>query len=171
MTPEARFRISPVRSVEDLQATVLLFNSYALSLGIDLAYQGFPEEMAAMPGKYAPPAGELLLARDIDGEPLGCVGLRPTAPDGCCEMKRLYVSPQGRGLGLGRALVDAVIAAAVRIGYREIRLDTLPTMDEAQSLYEKLGFVRIEPYYETPIAGTVFMAKRLTPSAGQTGGG
>ena len=77
-----------------------------------------------MPGKYAPPAGELLLARDIHGEPFGCVGLRPLAPDGCCEMKRLYVSPRGRGLGLGRALIDAIIGEAKRIGCREIRLDT-----------------------------------------------
>jgi ribosomal protein S18 acetylase RimI-like enzyme len=159
---EAPFRISPVRSAPDLEATVALFNAYADSLGIDLAYQDFSAEMAAMPGKYAPPAGELLLARDIQGEPLGCVGLRPIKPDGCCEMKRLYVPPRGRGLGLGKALVDAIVMEAVRIGYREIRLDTLPTMTEARSLYRKLGFVPIDPYYDTPIAGTVFLARSLT---------
>jgi ribosomal protein S18 acetylase RimI-like enzyme len=159
---EAQFRISPVRLAADLRATVALFNAYAGSLGIDLAYQDFSAEMAAMPGKYAPPAGELLLARAIDGTPLGCVALRPIEPDGCCEMKRLYVSPKGRGRGLGRALADAILRVATRIGYREIRLDTLPTMAEAQSLYRGLGFVPIEPYYETPIAGTVFMARALT---------
>ena len=161
--PQASFQISPVRSAPDLEAAVALFNAYAGSLGVDLAYQDFAAEVAAMPGRYAPPKGELLLARDNGGAPLGCVALRPTEPDDCCEMKRLYVSPEGRGRGLGRALADAILGAAVRIGYREIRLDTLPTMAEAQSLYRKLGFVPIAPYNETPIAGTVFMAKVLLP--------
>jgi ribosomal protein S18 acetylase RimI-like enzyme len=159
--PQTSFQISPVRSAPDLEATVALFNAYAGSLGVDLAYQDFAAEVAAMPGKYAPPKGELLLARDVDGAPLGCVALRPTEPDGCCEMKRLYVSPEGRGRGLGRVLADAIMREAVRIGYREIRLDTLPTMAEAQSLYRKLGFVPIAPYYKTPITGTVFMARTL----------
>lgn len=160
---QAAFAIIAVRSAIDLADTIELFTIYAHSLGIDLAYQGFAEEMAAMPGKYAPPAGELLLARRADGEAIGCVGLRPLDPTGCCEMKRLYVSPRARGLGLGRALVDAVVAEAQRIGYREIRLDTLPTMDEAIGLYGKLGFETIAPYYVTPIEGTRFMAKRLVP--------
>jgi ribosomal protein S18 acetylase RimI-like enzyme len=160
---QAAFTITAVRSAIDLVDTIELFTTYAHSLGIDLAYQGFAEEMAAMPGKYAPPAGELLLARRADGEAIGCVGLRPLDPTGCCEMKRLYVSPRARGLGLGRALVDAVVAEAQRIGYREIRLDTLPTMDEAIGLYGKLGFETIAPYYVTPIEGTRFMAKRLVP--------
>jgi ribosomal protein S18 acetylase RimI-like enzyme len=159
--PETSFRIIRVRTAADLEATVALFHAYAGSLGVDLAYQDFSSEVAAMPGKYGPPRGELLLARDDGGTPLGCVALRPIEPDGCCEMKRLYVSPEGRGRGLGRALADAVMREAVRIGYREIRLDTLPTMAEAQSLYRKLGFVPIAPYYETPIVGTVFMAKVL----------
>ena len=155
------FRITPVRSAADLAAAVRLFNAYASALGIDLGYQDFATELATLPGKYAPPAGELLLARDGDGEPLGCVGLRPIAPEGCCEMKRLYVSPEARGSGLGGMLVDAVIAEAVRIGYGEMRLDTLPTMTAAISLYEKAGFAPIAPYYDTPIAGTVFFAKPL----------
>lgn len=159
--PQATFAITPVRSASDLADTIALFTTYANGLGIDLAYQGFAAEMAAMPGKYAPPAGELLIARRTGGEALGCVGLRPIDPPGCCEMKRLYVSPQARGLRLGKALVDAVVAEAQRIGYREIRLDTLPTMDEAIALYRKLGFKLIAPYYVTPIEGTKFMAKRL----------
>ena len=158
------FAITAVRSAGDLADVVTLFTTYANSLGVDLAYQGFDAEMAAMPGKYAPPRGELLLARRADGEAIGCVGLRPLDPPGCCEMKRLYVSPLARGLGLGKALVEAVVTEAERIGYREIRLDTLPTMDEAIGLYRKLGFETIEPYYVTPIVGTRFMAKRLMPS-------
>ncbi len=80
---------------------------------------------------------------------------------GCCEMKRLYVSARGRGLGLGGALVDAIVGEAVRIGYREMRLDTLPSMVEAVALYGKAGFVPIEPYYDTPVAGTIFLGRRL----------
>lgn len=115
-----RFLINPVRSVSDLEAIVLLFSAYASSLTVDLAYQDFSRELADMPGKYAPPAGELLLARDArNGEALGCVGLRPLQQDGCCEMKRLYVAPQSRGIALGKALVSAVIQEATRIGYRE----------------------------------------------------
>jgi ribosomal protein S18 acetylase RimI-like enzyme len=161
--PLALFAITPVRSAADLADTIALFTAYANSLGVDLAYQGFAAEMAAMPGKYVPPGGALLLARRSDGEAIGCVGLRAIDPTGCSEMKRLYVSPQARGLGLGKALVEAVVAEAQRIGYREIRLDTLPTMDEAIGLYGKLGFETIAPYYVTPIAGTRFMAKRLVP--------
>src|ERR1700733_6356013 len=99
----ASFQLIPVRTSEDLEATKALFNAYAASLGINLSYQNFVAEMAAMPGKYAPPKGELLLARDKVGAAIGCVGLRPLE-DGVCEMKRLYVAPEGRGLGLGRAL-------------------------------------------------------------------
>jgi Acetyltransferase (GNAT) family len=95
------FRIMPVRTANDLASTVRLFRAYASSLDIDLSYQGFEAEMEAMPGKYAPPSGELLLARDSNGTPVGCVGLRPIEPHGCCEVKRLYVSPEVRGLGLG----------------------------------------------------------------------
>jgi ribosomal protein S18 acetylase RimI-like enzyme len=156
------FQKKPVRSIADLDAVVALFNAYACSIGVDLGYQDFATELATLPGKYAPPNGELLLARDDHGEPLGCVGLRPIEPEGCCEMKRLYVSPKARGLGLGGALINAIIGEAVRIGYSEMRLDTLPTMAEALSLYRKAGFRPIAPYYQTPIAGTSFLAKPLT---------
>jgi ribosomal protein S18 acetylase RimI-like enzyme len=166
------FHISAVRTPDDLAATAELFRAYASSLDVDLSYQDFEAEMRVMPGKYAPPAGELLLARRADGTPAGCVGLRPIAPDGCCEMKRLYVAPAGRGLGLGERLVDAILRAAERIGYREIRLDTLPSMAGAQALYRKSGFEIIAPYYDTPVAGTVFMRRPLVPkmSGGETAG-
>ena len=158
---DVSFQIEPVRSAADLEATVQLFQAYVTSLGIDLAYQDFATEVATMPGKYAPPSGELLLARDAKGEPLGCVGLRSLPHDGCCEMKRLYVSPSGRGLGLGRKLVDAILKEATRIGYREIRLDTLPDMVEALALYRQAGFTPINSYYLTPVVGTKFLSRSL----------
>ncbi len=96
--------------------------------------------------------------------PIGCVGLRPVGPDGACEMKRLYVAPGGRGLGLGRRLIVAIVREAERIGYREMRLDTLPSMLAAQELYRSVGFVPIAPYYETPVSGTVFMRRPLEGS-------
>jgi len=157
------FEIVPVRTGEDLAATVALFIAYAASLDVDLSYQDFDGELATMPGQYAPPEGELLLARALDGRPLGCVALRPIQPQGCCEMKRLYVSPLARGLGLGKALAEALIDAAQRIGYREMRLDSLPSMTGAQALYRKLGFAVTAPHYDTPIAGTLFMRRVLEP--------
>ncbi|MES2253872.1 MAG: GNAT family N-acetyltransferase [Pseudomonadota bacterium] len=155
------FAIHPVRSPDDLAAAKTLFEAYAASLGINLSYQNFVEEMAAMPGKYAPPKGELLLARSPDGAALGCVGLRPLPSDGDCEMKRLYVTPEGRGLGLGKALAERVIDEARRIGYRRMLLDTLPSLATAVALYDRMGFVRIPAYYETPIPGTIFMVLAL----------
>jgi ribosomal protein S18 acetylase RimI-like enzyme len=160
------FHIETVRTAADLVATIALFRSYAASLDVDLAYQDFEGEMAAMPGKYAQPAGELMLARGADDRPVGCVGLRPLDIPGCCEMKRLYVSPDGRGTGVGKSLVDAIVAVAERAGYREMRLDTLSAMTRAQALYRKLGFEVIAPYYETPVAGTLFMRRRLSPFSG-----
>jgi GNAT superfamily N-acetyltransferase len=158
---QASFAIEPAKSRQDIEDAIGLFKSYADALGIDLCFQGFSEELASMPGKYAPPTGELLLARSGDGAAIGCVAMRPTQAPGLCEMKRLYVSPAARGLGLGKSLAEAIIASASRAGYREICLDTLPTMAEALSLYERLGFARIAPYYDTPIVGTVFMARTL----------
>jgi ribosomal protein S18 acetylase RimI-like enzyme len=158
--PSTAFVINPVRSPEDLAATMALFEAYAASLGINLSYQNFMEEMAAMPGKYAPPKGVLLLARGTDGTALGCVGLRPLE-DARCEMKRLYVAPEGRGLGLGKALAERVVDEARQIGYREMRLDTLPSLMAAIALYERMGFARIAAYYDTPIPGTIFMALPL----------
>ena len=161
MNEQPSIRIAHVRTAIDLASTVKLFRAYASSLVTDLPYQGFEAEIEAMPGKYAPPSGELLLARDSNGTPVGCVGLRPTEPPGCCEMKRLYVSPEVRGFGLGERLVDAVVKEAERIGYREMRLDTLPSMAGAIALYRKLGFETIEPYYDTPMTGTIFMRRSL----------
>jgi len=138
-----------------------LFRAYAASLPVDLGYQDFAAELAALPGKYAPPQGALLLARTPAGEALGCVALRPLETAGVCEMKRLFLRPAARGLGVGRGLAEAIVAQARALGYREIRLDTLPSMTTAVALYEALGFVRTGAYYAPTPPGTIFMALEL----------
>lgn len=157
----ATFEIQPANTEEELEVIAALFEAYAASLSVDLDYQDFGAELASLPGKYAPPRGALLLARDASGRPLGCVGLRPIAIAGVCEMKRLFLAPEARGLGVGRALAEAVVEEARRIGYRELRLDTLATMTAARGLYRQLGFVEIAPYYAPTPAGTTFMALAL----------
>ncbi|SHJ08437.1 Acetyltransferase (GNAT) family protein [Roseomonas rosea] len=159
--PEASFEIGPARGAADLAAVAQLFRDYAASLGIDLGFQGFEAELAGLPGRYAPPGGALLLARGEAGDPLGCVALRQIGGEGACEMKRLYVAPTARGLGLGRALVEAILAEAARLGHAEMRLDSLPSMTGAIALYRSMGFTPIAPYYATPIAGTMFLARRI----------
>lgn len=153
--------ISPVRDTAAVGAVGTLLREYAATLEVDLAYQGFEQEVAGLPGAYAPPSGELLLARDPDGAALGCVALRALDPIGCCEMKRLYVAPRARGRGLGRALMDAIITRAIRLGYREMRLDTLPTMTAAIAMYRASGFRAVAPYYASAPQGTLFMARPL----------
>lgn len=165
MRVRSSFTIAAVETAADLACAVALFRAYAASLDVDLAYQGFEAEIAGMPGRYAPPAGTLLLARRGDGAPVGCVGLRSLAIPGACEMKRLYVSPEGRSLGVGESLVRAVVGEARQRGYREVRLDTLPTMTGAIALYRKLGFEPTARYYETPVAGTVFLRRLLATEA------
>jgi len=147
----------------DIASVAALFREYAEALGVDLSYQGFASELAGLPGAYAPPAGALLLAVSSDGSPLGCVAMRRLNEDGACEMKRLHATPAARGQGIGRALAVAAIEAAMRAGYRNMRLDTLPGMEAAQALYRSLGFEITPPYYDTPVIGTIFMRKRLIP--------
>ena len=142
-------------------ATTRLFEAYAAGLGVDLTFQDFAGELRAMPGKYAHPSGELLLARDSRGEAVGCVALRALEVDGCCEMKRLYAPPQARGLGIGKALVDAVLDVGTLLGYREMLLDSLPSLAAAVSLYQKAGFVPVSPYYHNPEADVMFLGCRL----------
>ena len=160
-----RFRIDHVATADDLGAVTDLFAAYAASLPVDLDYQDFAAELAGLPGKYAPPQGALLLARDTGDRVLGCAGLRPLG-DGICEMKRLFLRPEARGLGLGRALAEAIVATARERGHHTIRLDTLPSMASAIALYEDLGFERIDPYYAPTPPGTVFMTLDLAPASG-----
>jgi len=149
------FDIVPATSADQIATAGRLFKEYEASLGIELTFQGFAQEVAALPGAYAPPAGRLFLATD-GVEPTGCVALRPLG-GGLCEMKRLYVRPEARGARLGRRLAETVIREARAIGYTRMRLDTLPSMKEAFALYQTLGFREIAPYYENPIGGTRFM--------------
>ena len=139
-----------------------LFIEYANSLETDLCFQNFQEELSGLPGKYAPPQGRLLLALH-EIAPAGCVGLRPLDAS-ICEMKRLYVRPAHRGMGLGRTLTQAIITSARESGYAAMRLDTLAIMRQAQSLYQSLGFARIKPYYHNPNPDTVFMELKLNTS-------
>jgi ribosomal protein S18 acetylase RimI-like enzyme len=163
--PHSSFQIMSVRTTAELYAVVALFRDYAESLAIDLGFQDFATELATLPGKYAPPKGDLLIARHVSGEYLGCIGLRPLVVGDICEVKRLYVSPEGRGLGIGRALVAAILATGRHIGYHEMRLDTLPGMVEAIALYRKSGFRPIPHYYETPLEGTMFLGRSLDADA------
>jgi ribosomal protein S18 acetylase RimI-like enzyme len=151
--------IREVRTGGDIEQARRLFVEYQAALGVDLCFQGFAEELATLPGNYSRPGGRLLLA--VDGATiLGGIALR--ALHGAdCEMKRLYVRPEGRGQGVGRMLAAAVIGEARQAGYHRILLDTLPAMKEAQALYRSLGFKEIAPYYPNPIEGTSYMALSL----------
>jgi ribosomal protein S18 acetylase RimI-like enzyme len=147
-------------SAEDLAAARRLFRAYSDWLAVDLGFQDFEQELASLPGAYAPPQGRLLLAK-VAGDAAGCVALRPLEP-GICEMKRLWVEPGFAGAGLGRELALAIIQAARDAGYRRMRLDTMPArMPAAQHLYGTLGFREIPPYYHNPLEGVVMLELAL----------
>ncbi len=162
MTASAVAAIRPAGRPAEIEIVRRLFEEYAGELGVDLGFQGFAEEVATLPGAYAPPRGVLLLAWSAD-VPAGCAGVRPLGPD-VCELKRLFVRLAYRGRGLARQLSMAALGEARARGYRRIRLDTLPGMVEAQRLYRELGFQEIAPYRANPVPGAVFMELALAPS-------
>ena len=138
-------------ATSDIAMVRRLFEAYAASLDVDLCFQGFHQELASLPGKYDP----ILIC---PGQ--GCVALRPLSRD-VAEAKRLYVRPSCRGTGLGRRLADAIVQAARTKGYRSVRLDSLPQMAAAIAMYRRMGFREIEPYYDNPVPGAVFLELAL----------
>ena len=151
---------SPAASVSRIAQARELFLEYAQSLGFSLCFQNFDHELAGLPGDYAPPEGCLLLA-EYETQLAGCVALHKLEP-GVCEMKRLYLRPQFRNRGLGRALAERITTEARQIGYHRMRLDTVePVMRDAVAMYRKLGFKEIAPYRANPIAGAMYMELNL----------
>jgi ribosomal protein S18 acetylase RimI-like enzyme len=157
----ASWKVRRAETAGDFDAVRALFREYAASLDVDLGFQGFAEELATLPGKYAGPKGALFLASGANGQAIGCVAVRPFDRPAACEMKRLYVRPAGRGRGTGRALAVAAIGFAGAAGYGEMLLDSLPGMDAAITMYRSLGFEPILPYWNNTVPGILYFGKRL----------
>jgi len=150
-------------TTQEFDAVREIFREYARGLDVDLCFQHFDEELAGLPGEYAPPSGALLLAR-VDGRVAGCCALRAldnTDYPNAAEMKRLYVGKDFRNLGVGRQLAEAILDAAREAGYSCVLLDTLNDMEAARALYEELGFEEIPPYYHNPIPGAHYLKADL----------
>ena len=148
---------------EEMHTVRQIFQEYADSLNIDLTFQGFEAELAGLPGEYAEPRGQILLAR-VGGVIAGCCALRPLDDfdyPNAAEMKRLYVRKAFRGFGLGRQLAEAMLDTARRAGYDHVLLDTLDDMEAARTLYVELGFESIEPYYHNPLSGAHYLKANL----------
>jgi ribosomal protein S18 acetylase RimI-like enzyme len=174
MSDKVELTIRPAQFPEDLQFVSDLFQAYAISLPIDLSFQNFEHELASLPGKYSPEnGGALYLASTPSSnaisdpsksnrEIVGCACLRAFAAPNICELKRLYITPESRGLGAGRKLLEQTINRAKELGYKEMLLDTLPSMVAARAMYKRFAFEIVDKYYDSPIEGTVFMRLRLT---------
>lgn len=160
ITKNAMITIRPAVSPEEIDTIKALFTEYQQWLNFSLCFQGFDQELAGLPGKYAPPAGRLYLA-ESDGSLCGCVALRPMDEPGVCEMKRLFVREEYRGKKIGRMLTEQVVTDAKAIGYHTMRLDTLERMETARSLYRQLGFTDIPAYYNNPLDEVVYLELTL----------
>jgi ribosomal protein S18 acetylase RimI-like enzyme len=154
-----KVRLTEAVEQADLERVRALFREYQQAIGVDLCFQGFQAELAALPGAYARPGGRLLLAWR-DGEVAGCGALRPLGP-GVAELKRMWTRPDQRGHGVARAVAGALLDAARAEGHRAVRLDTLEWMSAARALYRSLGFVERGPYYPNPLPGVVYMELAL----------
>ncbi len=171
--PQPHFHITQATTDQDLAAIVDLLTAYTAWLDEDLTFQSYEAELAGLPGKYSPPTGALLIAKDsTTGEALGCIALRPLQlrdeyldeqrrGTRFCEIKRLYTYPVARGRGVARSLIREALAAAGREGYQEVLLDTLSRMVAAIKLYKTEGFEETGPYYPSPLENVVYMAKRV----------
>jgi putative acetyltransferase len=154
--------ILEVTSQEDIEQVRTLFTEYRAELVVEPCFQSFDEEIAALPGSYAPPGGKLVLAKVV-GQPVGCIGLRPFPADGACEMKRLYVRPPFRGDKIGMQLAERIVQEGRDLGYRSMRLDSHPdSMAAAIRMYRKLGFREVTPDPLPPIDGLIYMELTLT---------
>lgn len=163
--PDRRVNVSLLEAPSPQKLTEVrsLFSEYAQSLGVDLCFQSFEAELANLPGDYGAPRGALLLA-EMNGEPAGCCGLRPLDSvdyPNACEMKRLFVRPSFRGMGMGRRLTESALEIAAMLGYDCILLDTLDDMESARALYAELGFEEVPPYYYNPIPGAHYLMATL----------
>ncbi|KAL1599836.1 hypothetical protein SLS60_007641 [Paraconiothyrium brasiliense] len=161
----ATISITPAQFPRDREVVATLFAAYAESLNIDLSFQSFDDELSQLPGKYAAEkSGTLLLAYDSNTSPatvIGCVAVRAFSPPDTCELKRLYIVPEARGMGAAQRLMDAAIGKARELNYHYMLLDTLASMTAARKLYVRYGFEEVDRYYDNPIEGTVFMRAAL----------
>lgn len=148
-------KIIQAQTENHIREARILFREYETALGVDLCFQSFEEELANLPGKYAPPDGLLMLAAD-DSDVAGCAAMRKIG-EHVCEIKRLFVRPQYRGMGIGRMLAQEIICRARHAGYHVMYLDTLAILERAIALYRSLGFQETEPYYHNPLDGVVYL--------------
>ncbi|CAA22197.1 N-acetyltransferase [Schizosaccharomyces pombe] len=162
MMKPSNISISAVKLPQDLDDFKMLVQEYLQEFGMDLTFQNVDDELANPMRKYGPPHGIMLVARDEHGTALGCVAVHPFGGPGCCEMKRLYVRPESRGLKLGVLLVKEIIQYSEKLGYSSMVLDTLDTLLPAVRLYKSFGFKTTEPYYHNPIPNVVYMRLEMS---------